>query len=306
MKKLNFKKIFYSLASSFLIFVGVAALTGCNSLPVGNHVNAVELLDGNSDVYIAIPKSVDTEFVRMIIRKSIPGITESQMNQICDRTAKIYCGISGSSGEFGLQASVEGEIPTSLIPIMLSEKKGWSSRSVTTEGAFFSHEVYSANGIDLAFPSNGIVCVGRGIEEMINKYDYLAYDSILPVPGINLEFVDAPDNKYLPGEVYNYLGGDDSSIRFYANNPLYLITSLLGLKLDLNVVNGRGAFSVSDRNPNKYLLEIFLDFESEKFLKAGKALLRLFGVDVSQDGSNTLQIKGIEIEKKDLYGLLNF
>ena len=282
-----------------------AGLLGCKTMPAGKVVDPINLLDYKSGFYIAIPKNADPSLVERIINTHIPGLPDKNVNMICDRTTKIYSGINRSRNGTTVQSAIEGTIPTRLIPKLLTKKNGWNIKDFKAEDALIPHTVYNANGLDVSFPAQNVVCIGRDMGYMLNKHDLL---SAIPE---DTEVGNAPVDQYfsdLPRPVFEYLKGAETEIRFYANKPQSFLTILTGTNLDLKLIDVKGSFKVDPNRDDQYFLDIYFNFRENKFLKAGKALLSLaFGLSNSQSevlGDSGLNITGIRISKDMLYKIL--
>lgn len=303
MKKLS--KLFAGGMVGLACFMMGINLLGCKTMPAGKIVDPINLLDEKSDFYLAIPKKADPQLVDRIVNKNIPGLPQKNVDMICDRTTKIYSGITRNRTETIVQSAIEGTIPTSLIPKLLTKKNGWEVKDFMADGAVIPHTIYNANGLDVSFPAQNVVCVGRDMAYMLNKHDLL---SVIPA---DIPEVSAPVDEYfsdLPRPVYDYLKGADEEIRFYANNPLSFLTLLVGRKLDLRLIEVKGSFRVDPSCDDQYILDIYFNFKENKFLKVGKALINLaFGLSNSTSeliGDTGLQVNGIKIGKDRLYKIL--
>lgn len=304
MKKLN--KTFINSILLLICFTISSFLLGCKTVPVGKIVDPINLIDYKSGFYIAIPKDADPVLIERIVSKYIPGLQEKNVNLICDKTNKIYLGINRTRNDTQLQASIDGDIPVRYIPKVLTKKNGWTVKDLQVGNSDKIYSVYNTNDFDVAFPAQNIVCIGRDMDYMINKYDML---SSIPVD-LSLEnpVIEDDYNSDLPRTVYDYLKGAETDIRFYAKNPQSFLTILTGTNLNLKLIDVSGSFTVDPKRDDQYLLDMTFNFKENKFLKAGKALLNLaFGLSNSQSdtiGDSSLEIKGIRISKEMLYKIL--
>ncbi len=292
MKKHNF----YWLSVLFIFFL---LLAGCKSTPAGRPVDALELIDAESAFYIAVPKAADNVLIERIITGFYEGASEADAKMIADHVNKVYCGLNRSRQGTEVQASVDGNIPSKLLPKLLNEKKGWIISDYTPEASLSKYKIYSGP-VEMAFPSSKLGCVGRNIEGMLNKYDALA---ALPAEDTTELYSD------LDPELTDYLKGAENEIRFFANKPQSFLTILTGAQLDLKLIDVKGNFTTDPKHPNQYLLDLDFRFRNGTFLKAGRTLLILaFGLTNSQEeiiGENELLINDIRIDKKQLYKLLS-
>ena len=295
MKKLNFERISAALFSVFLLIF----LFACKSAPKGRPVDPLELIDENSSFYIAVPKAADTVLIERIITGFFDEATESDAKLIASHVDKVYCGLNRSKNEIEIQSAVEGQIPRKYIPKVLNIKNGWKASDYLPEASVNSYKIYNGP-INMAFPSDKIACIGRDIYGMLDKYDSL---SALPADDSTEIYSD------LEPELTAYLKGAENEIRFFANKPQSFLTILTGAQLELKLIDVKGAFTTDPKHQNQYLLDLDFKFKNGTFLKAGKTLLVLaFGLTNSQEeiiGENELIIKGIRINKQQLYKLLS-
>lgn len=292
LKKLN--KIKFSI-----LLVLISFLFGCKSVPQKTYVEPLNLLDNESTFYVAIPKSVDPELVKKIITTNVQDISEKDAELIASRIEKIYCGINKSKKGIELQGSIKANIPTSYVPKVFNKRNGWNEGVVS--GSTEDFKYYSNDFINIAFPSSNIVCIGRGMQYMLNTYDVLSNE-------ISAEGDVIKNKSELPDELYNYLLNANEDIRFYANKPQSFLSLLTGANLNLKLVDVSGAFIVDPSHENQYLLQLNFDFKNEKYLRAGKGLLALaFGLANGQTeivGNTKLIVKDIKINKNQLYKIL--
>lgn len=292
LKKLN--KIKFSI-----LLVLISFLFGCKSVPQKTYVEPLNLLDNESTFYVAIPKSVDPELVKKIITTNVQDISEKDADLIASRIEKIYCGINKSKKGIELQGSIKANIPTSYVPKVFNKRNGWNEGVVS--GSTEDFKYYSNDSINIAFPSSNIVCIGRGMQYMLNTYDVLSNE-------ISAEGDIITNKSELPDELYNYLLNANNEIRFYANKPQSFLSLLTGANLNLKLIDVSGAFIVDPSHENQYLLQLNFDFKNEKYLRAGKGLLALaFGLANGQTeivGNTKLIVKDIKINKNQLYKIL--
>ena len=292
LKKLN--KIKFSI-----LLVLISFLFGCKSVPQKTYVEPLNLLDNESTFYVAIPKSVDPELVKKIITTNVQDISEKDADLIASRIEKIYCGINKSKKGIELQGSIKANIPTSYVPKVFNKRNGWNEGVVS--GSTEEFKYYSNDSINIAFPSSNIVCIGRGMQYMLDTYDVLSNE-------ISSEDDIITNKSELPDELYNYLLNANDEIRFYANKPQSFLSVLTGASLDLKLIQVYGSFVVDPKHESQYILDLHFDFKNEKYLRAGKGLLFLaFGLTNGQIEvleSNKLVVKDIKIKKEQLYKIL--
>lgn len=300
---------------NFILFLIICVLFfSCKSVPVGNDVSAIELLDNESSFYIAIPKAADQDLITRIIQSNVE-ISEKDAKTLSDRIDKVYCGLNRSKNHTEIQVAVDTSIPQKYIPSILNSKNGWTVTKYTPENSVNVYPLYSYNGMTLAFPSDKLACLGRDVEKMLSVYDKLSTIFISEATLENIEDLneiintEEEENSYgLAPELYAFLEGAEDEIRFCANKPQSFLTLLTGAQLDLKLIDVSGSF-VQDPNLEKqYILNLTFNFKNETYLKAGKSILSLaFGLTNSQSeiiGGTILKINGIRIDKNQLYKLI--
>ena len=297
MKKLNLTSRIKFGITSFLLLI---LLASCKTVPTGlQPVDALELMDANSSFYIAIPKEADTELIERIITGFYADASESDAKMIASRVNKVYCGLNRSRQDTEVQASIDANVPLKLLPKVLNEKNGWIVSDYTPKGSDSKFKLYS-NNIEMTFPSENLICVGRDIEGMLTRYDTLSKIT----RNASDEIISELDEQLI-----SYLKGAESEIRFFANKPQSFLTILTGAQLDLKLIDVKGSFKTDPKHPSQYLLTLDFQFKNGLFLKSGKALLVLaFGLTNPQEeiiGENQLIINDIRIDKKQLYKLLS-
>ncbi len=294
-----------SLMTAIAVTLSLLIVTsGCKSVPEVStrKVKALELLDNESSFYIAIPTAADPDLIERIIKNNVQNISASDVKLISNHIEKVYCGLNRHKNSVEIQSAIDASIPLKTIPKVLNTKNGWQKENYTAEQSQKLYQIYDYKGLNMAFPSASICCMGRSVDYMINKYDSIAS---LPAEDQTICY-EVPDN------LYNYLDGAEDEIRFYANKPQSFLTILTGTQLNLNLVDVSGSFTTDQQHPAQYILKLNFNFKSEKMLKAGKTLLILaFGLTDSQAvvsegdaGSNELIIQGIKLDKQQLYKLL--
>lgn len=284
------------VSASILFFL---LLAGCKSAPAGRPVDALELIDNQSSFYIAVPKAADNVLIERMITGFYEGASEADAQMIADHVNKVYCGLNRSKHGTEVQASIEGSIPSKMVPRLLNEKKGWVVSDFTPAKSINSYKIYSGP-VEMTFPSSKLACIGRNLEGMLTKYDALA---ALPAEDTTALYSD------LDEELTTYLKGAETDIRFYANKPQSFLTILTGAQLDLKLIDVKGSFTSDPKHPNQYFLTLDFQFKNGTFLKAGRTLLILaFGLTNSQEeiiGDSELIIHDIRIDKQQLYKLLS-
>ena len=272
-------------------------LFSCKTLPQINKIQALDLLDNKSGFYIALPKNADEDLLKRVMLNNVEGLSEKDIDSILERIDKVYLGLNKSKKNTSVQLTIDGNIPSQFIPKILNKKRGWESRTFTPEESKNTYHIYNNQNIELTFPSSSIACSGRDIEKMLS-----VYDSFLNITEIVDRLIC---DTSLEDQPYDYLLGASDEIRFYANKPQSFLTIITGTSLDLKLLDVYGSFRIDPDFENQYLLNFKFDFKNEKYLKAGKVLLKLaFGLtnsEMENPSSNELIIKNIHISKEQVY-----
>ena len=282
-------------------------------MPTGRKVEALSLLDNNSNLYFSSPNNVDNELLEKILKDRVSGIAEKEIERIISRVNTVYAGIDISRKIFStdaVQIAIDGNIPRKMVPKFLNKKNGWEIISCSSDPAK-KHPIYtkqiiqgSDEYINVAFPSNNIACAGRDIEFMLSRYDDFSSIDFLP------EVQEDNNSIMLKNEYfYNYLLESNDEIRFFTNNPNNFLAYLIGVNVDLRIVTIAGAIVKDDEDNEKYKMKLMFKFSSNKFLKAGRAILKLaFGFsnkDVEDGDDSELIIQNVQISKEQIYKLLS-
>ena len=295
MKKLN-QKSFFSL-----LFFCLAFLFSCKTLPQGTHVKPLDLLQKDCGFYMAVPAKCDEQLIKRIIIQNVDNISPQNADMIAKKVNTVYLGVNRRYSNVDFYSTIDSAVPAKLASKMLSKKNGWDATSYTPQNSLSQYNYYSNGQIQLAFPASDITCIAKDVSKMLDKYD-----TIHSIP----EDESLVENNYseLDSEIYEWLDGANDEIRFYAPNPQSFLYVLIGATLDIKLISVKGTF-VQDKNlDTQYLLNLDFKFKSEKFLKAGKAILAMaFGLTNSQVTSlspTELRISDIKIKKEQLYKLL--
>lgn len=287
MKKLKY--LFYII----LIFI----LAGCKTSPIGTTVNSLDLLDDKSAFYLSVPTHVDEVLVKEVLKRYMPDVSDKDLDKICSRIYKVYLGINNSKFKTEIQASADTNIPISFLPRILSKKNGWTTREPVVSNLQGEYKIFNLDNLDLCFPSSNLAFFGREIDEMVSKYDEIFFSSQ----------VENPYNSPLDDEIYTFLNNNSDEIRFYAIKPQSFLNNLTGTSLNLKLINVQGSFKPDNNSDLHYLLNLNFNFKSEKYLKAGRALLMLaFGLTNSQVyvQDTHLVLENIQISREQIYNII--
>lgn len=300
MKKLSYIKKNIIVKLAFLACF-VATFISCNSVPDNGStiVHPVDLLDNKSFLYVAVPKSVDPELLKLILASNISGASSGDINQIFSRISTIYAGIGKNMSANDIQAAIDSNIPLSFIPNILSEKNGWESVEYTPESGNRKYTVYSYDGLNLAFPSGNITCIGRNLPEMLEYYDYEHFVPSEEAIGFSFNQIDKLN--------YEWLKSAEKEIKFYTSYTTEYLAQFIGFPINLNLNDIRGAVVPDSKNDKNYLATFYLDFKNLTSFKAGKLVLSfaLGSENLYYDANypNTIIIKNMVINKNQIYNL---
>lgn len=283
------------------------------TMPKGRKVEALSLLDNQSNLYFAVPNNVDNELIEKIINDNVSGLTKHEIERIISRVNTAYIGVNTTKKVFSsdsVQVAIDGNFPKKMVPKFLNKKNGWDV-IVCSSCEAKKHPIYtkavipgSETYISLAFPSNNVSCLGRNIEQMLGRYDTLC------LPDFEDQITSVEDSIMHTDEyLYNYLLEAKDEIRFFANNPKSFLSTIIGANLDLKIVTVAGAIVKDDENADKYKVKFIFKFSNNKYLKAGRALLKLaLGMSNSEveDGEDSeLIVQNVQINKEQILKLLS-
>jgi hypothetical protein len=280
------------------LYVLAACFTSCRSVPQGAPVNPLDILDAGSSFYLKMPEKTDPALVSRVLQSCADGLSSEDTGKIAERIDVIYMGLERKQNETILQASVSGSIPQMAAYRLLKKSSGWEPASVyekNTAGSPAEYVYYTkkSTGMQIAFPSGSIACLGASVPAMITAYHDHAF---------NGDFSHLIDDK-----VYEWLSGGGEQIRFYAVKPQSFLTILTGANLNLKLAYVRGQMVVDEKNSSQYIMKMEFEFNDERMVKAGAGMLSLaFGLTNSQTLLTTpthLVVSDIRIDKKQLYKL---
>lgn len=286
------------------LFVIVLALlfASCKSLPedAQSSVKAIDLIDSASSFYLSIPKKVDEDLVTRIIRSNVEQLSDDDIKALAQRVNHLYIGISRSNYKNVLQASIESDVPVKYVPRFLSSKNGWTKTSFNPVNSKNQYEIYSQNKLNVAFPSDNHIVLGRDVNGMLSTYDVIR----------NSSEEEGQDGYFssLDKQIYDWLGGSREEIRFFTVQPSTYLHVLLGNNLNLQLLSVWGAFRQNPKSKDSYLLDLTFNFKNEAYKKASKTILMIaFGLTDSSsnaDSPTILEISDIELSKKQIYKIL--
>lgn len=304
MKKLN------NIFKRFLVLINIVflfILNGCNTLDVEPlDVNPLTLLDNNSSIYIAIPNGVDPQLLTYMLRNTVEGLSESDMQTVSQRIKTIYTGINRTKKGVDYQIAISTNIPSLAFVKSVKKTKGWTKDTISFENIKNqdtviptekrSYDVYNVNNINLSMPDSNILCMGRDIPNMLECYHAFAH-------GINY-------SKVLEKDIFNWLSNanEEQKIKFYAKKPQQFLSVLIGTDIPIRLVQMQGQLYPDKTCDTQYIVDIDMTFQNERSLKQGKALIAIaLGLTDSEYellSDTRLLIKGIKIDKSQVYKVL--
>ena len=302
------KYSFCLLLSAILI---AALFLGCKTLPIAavqKEVDALKLLDGNSAFYIKIPAAVDRDLVSRMVLSSVKEISENEAEQIAGRVNTVYAGLTRKFSKSEIQISASCDVPEIFLPRIFSVKNGWKLRKLSFSEKMPAnvYTVYNNGSLDVSFPSKKIACIGRNVEDMVDRYDsILSGTKDSPAENISAETTksNSPDSS-----VYDWLSCGENEIRFSAVAPQSFLTVLTGANLNFKLLYVRGKMVNDPKNDFQYLMDLEFEFVDKKFVPAAKGALSLvFGLtdsNVILETPTHLTVTHIKIEKNALYKIL--
>lgn len=287
--KLKKRNVFLALLVAFFAGIFFACRTLHLSGAVHPAVHPLDLLSNDSHFYVKLPRAADSELVIRLLQSAIPSIDERSAKFIASRIHTLYAGISKNRRGSVLEASASGAIPKNTVQSMMKKLTDWKAVFVrpAPERAYDMYEDPGAN-IQLSVLSHAVACVAGNAEPMILKFDEHAFQG--------------KTTHTLRDAIYDWLCNAENDIRFYAPNPISFLTVLTGtnLNLQLNYVKG----SIVKANESEYDVSLEFDFNNEKVVRAGIALLSLaFGLtnsQVTQNSASNVSISNIRIGKETL------
>ncbi|MFA6855680.1 MAG: hypothetical protein WCR31_00595 [Treponema sp.] len=275
-----------------------ACFTSCKSVPQGNPVNPLDILDSGSSFYLKIPEKTDPILVSRVLQSGIVGLSSENADKIAERIDVVYAGLERKLNKTVVQAVVSGSVPHIAVSRVFEKNNGWEPFSVyekNTAGKPTGYVYYTekSSGMQAAFPSDNIACFGYAVPAMIDSYHNHAFNG--------------DSSCFIQSSVYEWLYEGGSQIRFYAVKPQSFLTVLTGTNLNLKLAYVKGYMITDQNHSDQYIMTIEFEFNNERMIKAGESMLSLaFGLTNSQTQLTTqthLIVSDIRINKKQLYKL---
>lgn len=319
--KLKKHNIFYK---NLFIFVSLLFLVlgGCSSTPklTAKKVHPLDLVDPyflntRYDFYIYIPENAEKSIISKIIKNKVNGIDDKTTSQIVSNLNTMAIGFSKGEGEFTM--AIDSNISSNYAAKMIKKIEGFNESKTETQVYSYDKEYYcqvpfsyywKPNVNDythFSFLNNSIICASsreKDILKISDQYYQLA---------TNLYY------DYNMNSQYNFINkikfdGNDDEIRFcVVSNIKDYLSYLIGDKLNVQIESVWGCFKENPNNDKAYLLDFTLEFKSSSYKRASKSLISLaFGISdgIIEDEENPclLTIKGIDLNKEQLYKILSF
>ncbi|MGP1459607.1 MAG: lipoprotein [Treponema sp.] len=286
-----------------------AVFFGCKTPPSARRdVDALSLLDGKSAFYLKAPADADRDLIVRMIFSGVKGVSQKDAEQIAARVDTVYAGINRTAKKTEFQIAASCNVPKAFLPYVFSAKNGWSARRVSfpqkdcAGGADSMYAVFNNGAIDAAFPSEKIACIGRGVDDMLDTFDSLAFACY------NLKNTDKTEKTALDAETRLWLSGGDNDILFAALSPQSFLTLLTGANLNFKLAYVRGRMENDPKNASQYVMDLEFEFLDRKFIPLAKGALSLaFGLtdsNVILETPTHLKVTSIKIDKKSLYEIL--
>ncbi|MCR4742100.1 MAG: hypothetical protein K5866_04425 [Treponema sp.] len=291
-KHKNIRFIFNRLFFSFCLILSTGLLA-CKSAPEAFPVEAMDLLDLDSEFYISIPSQADPDLIKYFLQKNIENINGENIDLISQRINTIYCGILHEKKSYKIQAAVDESIPANFASRKIKKIKAIDKIQYEVDSTFY--DSYNYQGLEISLPSNNLALLGRNLPEMLKKYD-------------SIKSTGYGQTVWENQEIYEFLKSPVNEIRFYSNKADYFLSILIGHQLNLHLKSFKGEFKLDPNYKSQYIVDLDLEFQNEKFMRASRSLLALtFGLtgsDIEFVDSNKLNISNIQIKKELLYKLL--
>lgn len=257
-------------------------LFSCQSAPPENEVNALDILDGNSAVYFAVPVQAHHDFVVEAVR-SITGSDAKSAGAVVDRIKKMYIGINFDGS---VQAACNGSFPSALAKFAFTEKKGWKT-AVFREHVYFTQK---SSLFQVAIPNSSTVCFSYTVAPMLERFDSYAGG----VPGQLSGGIEE--------RAYSFLSEESSAdICVYTSAPKLFMQKILGVPLNVPVDSLSAVlFSVPDNS--QFGMNIVIVLSDPRTVKAVSSALKiaLFPVPVKiiQSGASQITVADITVDKR--------
>ncbi len=270
--------------------------------PEQSSVDAVDLLDGRSAFYFKIPASLDATLLGRMLSGSFKSLSEDDARMIVSRVDTLYAGLTRTASASEFQLSALCSVPKAAVPYVFSAKNGWKTRRTASARADQpAQNIYNNGALDVALPSERIVCAGRAVLPMLDAYHALSRaERPYAAADGSSEALSAPVREWLTD------GGNE--IRFFAVRPQSFLASLTGANLNYKLSYARGKMAAIPNDSAQYLMEFEFEFRDKSIVLAAKAALSLaFGLTDSEAVLETpthLKLRGIKIDREYVYKVL--
>lgn len=299
------KSMFTIVVATYFLLLCSVFICGCKSsasAPLYS-VNPIELLDKGATFYVSISPDADTELASRIISKYF-DVSEGNLLQIVGRLTKVYAGFHYTKNFGRIQMAATGDMPGNTVQRMVfKSKNGWKDTSLSIESDVgktkYSRYERSDSDMQISFVASDIACFAPNVLGMIERYDVLSHGG--EIESGNIQFDES---------IKAWLSEESNEVRFFADNPMSFLTTLIGANLNLRLSYVKASMTQDPAIKDGYLLSLEFEFSNEKVVQAGQAMLSLaFGLansNVERKTKTNLLITGIQIPKDRVYSLLSF
>ncbi|MCR4823191.1 MAG: hypothetical protein K5873_10015 [Treponema sp.] len=301
MKKLNLLKTAAALLASAVL------LSSCKSSPDLAPVEPLELLDGDSALYLSIPVQANSDFISSAISK-IAGLTEGDSQKIAERLDMAFLSIK-NNGSF--QFSASGNLPVKYAAMALNDKNGWQG-GLKGGQVCYTHRQTS---YQLCLPSSSNAFLSSDIAPMVDRFNRLAYaafteEDLSPEQKSSLAASAKVFSQTMDSRIYSYLHDNNSpDILMYAPDPSAFVKSFIGREINTNVDSLFAVLSQYRGVKEQFNVKLTVNLQDPRTVKATTALLKtlLFGVPakVVQTGQKQITITDLPVTKKRIISLFN-
>ena len=292
----RFRMRFVRLAVSTLTVFLLLSLFGCASGRGGSipEISTLAVLDGDSDLYIAVPVKHHRELVVSLV-SSQTGLSEKNASLVAGRMGNLYLGLGCQLDSGRIQISSDGDFPSFAVDMALSEGNGWSKKNYVASssdealsaGYPNQFRYYSGSGVPycVSFPTQHEMLVAKDIRPLLENYALRRSPSELDYARV----LNLDENK-------------SNDILFYSSNPSRLASAIIGDMASSWFVHAEGKLRKS--SSGDYLLEADLVLGDRNRKTVVMTLMALAGIPVTSTGETSVYVSGIKINAKKIGGLL--
>ncbi len=303
----------------FLLVLGTllvsVLLFSCNTPKVAEddlpEVNPLALIDQDLSIYVYVPVQAHKELVTDIMQAEIPSISKKDAMRIVEQLDELYAGLGTVKDRSKLQMATTGDFPKAAIKLLLTEKNGWtsydysapSSQSALQMNYPNKFKVYSTQETkyNMSFCSQGLMTFAAELEPMLDLY------ALRPNPPAT------PYADFLIQKAAVFGKAGLKNILFYISRPGQYVKSMVGADITFGMKDSYGylEYVPDPKNPevysNYYSLNLYITLDKSNQMRALISALRLamglMGGEVIQFDENTILIKNMEVNEKDVIDL---